>query len=186
MTSAGKMGGTRVRLRSFTNSLPLALLRARESMMTRFRAPLRTFNVTEQQWRVLRALSSVEKTEVTVLARATCLLPPSLSRILKDLEDRGLITKTQDMEDLRRSIVSITQAGLAVIEGAGPQVEEIYGEISDAFGLERTRQLQDLLSELEATIRDLPPVPEYETAIPQPPPTEGRSHIRGRPKKKIA
>lgn len=90
------------------------------------------------------------------------------------------------MDDLRRSIVSITPTGLDVIEGAAPQVEELYSEIADAFGSERTRQLQDLLSELEATIRNLQPVPEYEPARAELHHSEGRSHMRGRPKKKIA
>ena len=79
---------TRTRLRSFSKSLPMSLLRAREAVMRHFRASLRQHNITEQQWRVLRALAEVRKIEVTELAHATFLLPPSLSRILRDLEQR--------------------------------------------------------------------------------------------------
>ena len=104
-TPAGN-GKMKVRLRSFSNSLPMSLLKARESVMQRFRSSLRLFNITEQQWRVLRALSSVESIEVTVLAKATFLLAPSLSRILKDLEERHLVIKTPVAKDLRRSLVS--------------------------------------------------------------------------------
>ena len=43
-------------LREFDRSLPMALLRAREAVMARFRPLFRLHGVTEQQWRVLRAL----------------------------------------------------------------------------------------------------------------------------------
>ena len=54
--------------------------------MNYFRPGLHHFGITEQQWRVLRALTTVETIEVLALAEATFLLPPSLSRILKDLD----------------------------------------------------------------------------------------------------
>ena len=44
-------------MRTFSQSLPMALLRAREAVMRRFRPGLRCHGVTEQQWRVLRALA---------------------------------------------------------------------------------------------------------------------------------
>ena len=81
-------------MRTFSHSLPMALLRAREAVMRRFRPGLRRHGVTEQQWRVLRALAHSGPMEVTELASATFLLPPSLSRILPDMETRALIRRT--------------------------------------------------------------------------------------------
>jgi hypothetical protein len=46
----------RVVLRDFSKSLPMALMRTREAVMKRFRPSLRDHALTEQQWRVLRAL----------------------------------------------------------------------------------------------------------------------------------
>ena len=43
-------------------SLPMALLRARELLMERFRPMLSAHGVTEQQWRVLRVLHESEGT----------------------------------------------------------------------------------------------------------------------------
>ncbi|MGM3243097.1 hypothetical protein ACS2VP_27140, partial [Bacillus cereus group sp. Bc237] len=48
-----------VALRAFSRSLPMALLRSRESVMVRFRPMLRAHGLTEQQWRVLRAMAAV-------------------------------------------------------------------------------------------------------------------------------
>src|SRR5687768_9524932 len=84
-------------LRSFDESLPMALLRAREAIMRRFRPILGRHDVTEQQWRVLRALDDANGS-VTVgeLSDQTFLLGPSLSRMLVKLDDRGLITRSAD------------------------------------------------------------------------------------------
>lgn len=61
------------RLPDFSRSLHMLLLRASESVMRQFRASLRAHGITEQQWRVLRALSGLAEIEVTDLARLTCL-----------------------------------------------------------------------------------------------------------------
>src|SRR5579862_3252337 len=94
--SDGKNGehvAHRVPMREFSRSLPMSLLRAREAVMRQFRPSLRQHGLTEQQWRILRALSAVDAIEVTELARTAFLLGPSLSRILRDLDARGLIDR---------------------------------------------------------------------------------------------
>jgi homoprotocatechuate degradation regulator HpaR len=139
----------RVRLRHFSKSLPMSLLRAREAVMRHFRASLRHFGMTEQQWRVLRALTAVNTIEVTALAEDTFLLAPSLSRILKDLDERGLILRRTSQADLRRGLVSISPLGLELIERAGVESEAIYREITGRYGSERLAELQSLLRQLE-------------------------------------
>ena len=79
----------RAPMREFSRSLPMSLLRAREAVMRQFRPSLRNHGLTEQQWRILRALTAVDTIEVTELARVAFLLGPSLSRILRDLEARA-------------------------------------------------------------------------------------------------
>jgi homoprotocatechuate degradation regulator HpaR len=93
----------RVPMREFSRSLPMSLLRAREAVMRHFRPSLRDHGLTEQQWRILRALASIDAIEVTELARVAFLLGPSLSRILRDLEARHLIERKVAKADLRRS-----------------------------------------------------------------------------------
>lgn len=165
----------RVRLREFSRSLPMSLLKAREAVMAHFRHSLQHFGITEQQWRVLRALTSIETIEVTALAKATFLLPPSLSRILKDLEVRGLIHRRTPREDMRRGLISISERGRALIEQAGIHSEAIYVEITSRFGKERLTKLQETLRELELAMAEpinlanLPP-PLRESASPPPPP----------------
>ena len=91
--SGRRTAARRVPMRDFSRSLPMSLLRAREAVMRQFRPSLRHHGLTEQQWRILRALAAVETIEVTELARSAFLLGPSLSRILRDLEARQLIER---------------------------------------------------------------------------------------------
>ena len=139
-------------MRAFSKSLPMELLRAREAVMRRFRPELRNHGVTEQQWRILRALAHGGAMEVSELAEATCLLAPSLSRILPDMEARQLISRRQGETDLRRSVISLERKGLRLIAMHAPNAERIYDEIAKQFGTERLTQLFTLLRELEETL----------------------------------
>ncbi|MGB3503132.1 MAG: homoprotocatechuate degradation operon regulator HpaR [Mesorhizobium sp.] len=158
MSDANRERPANVKLRSFSKSLPMSLLLARESVMQRFRTSLHLFNITEQQWRVLRALSSIAEIEVTALAKVTYLLTPSLSRILKDMEARKYIIRRPAPDDMRRALISISPQGLKLIDAVAPYSEGIYAEINKEFGKERMDQLQQLLKELGDTLNALPPI----------------------------
>ena len=140
------------RLQPFPRSLPAILMRAREAVMTHVRPVLRAYDMTEPQWRVLRTLASVDEVEVTQLAEMVFLLPSSLSRILKDLTDRGLIQRRTSTQDLRKGLVSISDQGMAVIEAANPQTAEVTSEIERLFGSDRLGRLERLLEELEEAL----------------------------------
>ena len=129
------------KLPDFSHSLPMLLLRGREAVMRYFRPSLLEHDVTEQQWRVLRALTTVDEMEVMMLADATYLLPPSMSRILKDLQRRGLVTRRSDRNDLRRNLVAITPKGNDLISTLSPRSEaaiscrSLAGASSELFAL---------------------------------------------------
>jgi homoprotocatechuate degradation regulator HpaR len=144
--------GRRAPMREFSRSLPMSLLRAREAVMRQFRPSLRNHGLTEQQWRILRALTAVETIEVTELARTAFLLGPSLSRILRDLEARHLIERRTAKADLRRGVVSISPKGLKLIEAVAPNSEAIYAEITTRFGARKLAELQDMLGVLEHSL----------------------------------
>jgi homoprotocatechuate degradation regulator HpaR len=142
----------RAPMREFSRSLPMSLLRAREAVMRQFRPSLRNHGLTEQQWRILRALTAVDAIEVTELARVAFLLGPSLSRILRDLEARDLIERRTAKADLRRAVVSISAKGLKLIEAVAPTSEAIYAEITSRYGARKLAELQDMLGVLERSL----------------------------------
>jgi homoprotocatechuate degradation regulator HpaR len=139
-------------MRDFDRSLPMSLLRAREAVMDRFRPVLRAHGVTEQQWRVLRALAATGPIDAGGLAEVCCLLPPSLTRILRDLLGRGLIARHTSAQDQRVSEISITAAGEALMAQVGPHSERQYRQIAELLGPGDLERLYALLDRLEARL----------------------------------
>jgi homoprotocatechuate degradation regulator HpaR len=154
-SQASRAAAHRVPMREFSRSLPMSLLRAREAVMRQFRPSLRRHDLTEQQWRILRALAAIEAIEVTELARTAFLLGPSLSRILRDLDARGLIERKTAKTDLRRGVISISEKGLRLMEVVAPSSEAIYAAISRRYGAKKLAELQDMLGALEASLAGL-------------------------------
>lgn len=171
-----------VKLRSFSKSLPMTLLLAREAVMNRFRPALNMFNITEQQWRVLRALSSIKEIEVMELAKVTYLLAPSLSRILRDMEGRGLVERRQAPDDLRRSLISISANGLKLIDAVAPYSESIYAEIAETFGKQNMEALQQFCRELTESLNALPPLSYTESELSEDIGLIVGTNARGRPR----
>jgi len=159
---ANKAPVRRMPMREFSRSLPMSLLRAREAVMRQFRPSLRHHGLTEQQWRILRALAAIETIEVTELARVAFLLGPSLSRILRDLEARHLIERRIAKADQRRAVVSISAKGLKLIEAVAPSSEAIYAAITKRYGARKLAELQDMLGALERDLSEWPVIGDIE------------------------
>ena len=135
-------------LPSTSRSLPIAMLRARETMMAPIRHMLNKAGVTEQQWRVLRVLDEHGTMDPKDLALGASLLNPSLTRIMQLLEKKGLITRADHPTDRRRVLVGITEEGLALLRAAAPESAAIFARLEERYGRERVEQLLDLLNKL--------------------------------------
>ncbi len=133
-------------LRDFSRSLPMALLRAREAVMTRFRPDLRAHDITEQQWRVLRALTaSATPLAPTEISQMTLLSLPSLSRLLKTLEVRGILRRTAHGSDLRTAQLALSPKGRRLVHEIAPLSEASYAEIERVVGADDLQALYDML-----------------------------------------
>jgi homoprotocatechuate degradation regulator HpaR len=136
-------------LRGFERSLPMALMRAREAVMQQFRPSLNAHDLSEQQWRVLRALTASDTPKsVGQLADETFLLGPSLSRMLTTLEERGLISRTAGHADARRSEIAATHLGHELVATIAPISEQRYRWIEEQIGTDELDQLYRLLDRL--------------------------------------
>lgn len=134
--------------RNTRRSLPIALLRAREAVMSHFRPMLARLDVTEQQWRVIRVLAEAGTLDASDVAEKAFILAPSLTRMIKSLEERGYITKHKDKGDGRRVLLQIEPAGLKLVNMVSPDSRAIYDNIEARYGRERVEHLIDLLNEL--------------------------------------
>ncbi len=139
-------------MRDFAHSLPMELLKAREAAMARFRPMLREHGLTEQQWRVIRALAAIDKVDAGELARRSFLLAPSLTRILQHLESEKLVKRSSDQHDQRRAVFALTAGGIKLFSKVGPDSEVLYANIEREFGNEKLELLYDLLAEFYQTL----------------------------------
>jgi homoprotocatechuate degradation regulator HpaR len=148
-TETDDAAGATEKLRDFSLSLPMALLRAREAVMARFRPLLRAHDITEQQWRVLRALTaSPEPLKPSEISRMTFLSLPSLSRLLRTLEARGLMVRSAHGADLRAAQLALSPAGRSLVEAIAPVSEARYAEMGEAIGADDMASLYALLEKV--------------------------------------
>ncbi len=131
-----------------SQSLPIALLRAREKVMKPARLLLVDAGVTEQQWRVVRVLVEEGPMDPTTIADRAVLLLPSLTRILQKLQEKGYITRTRDEQDGRRQVIKATPEGCRLIADNIPAAKSYAGKLRDHLGSERYEQLLELLHDL--------------------------------------
>ena len=135
-------------LREFQKNLPMALLRARESVMAHFRPLMRDHDITEQQWRVVRALHGADGMEATALAEQTLLLMPSLTRILKSLEEQKLVKRFAVEGDNRRKLIRLAARGRDLYAKMAPLSEAEYKKIESRIGAEKLEELYKLLGDI--------------------------------------
>ena len=124
------------RIRRFSESLPMQLLRARETAMSYFRPILQSHGVTEQQWRALRAL--YERGELTAagLAAECAILAPSMTRIIRYLSGEGLVLASRSRNDQRELRLRISARGRRLVDRIGPEIEAAYARICDRMEAE--------------------------------------------------
>ena len=130
----------------------MQLLKAREATMERFRPMLRDHGLTDQQWRVIRVLATHPEMDASELARMSLILPPSLTRITRNLAAEGLVVRRSGTPDQRRVRLSLSAAGLQRYRAVVPSSEAIYRTIESCFGSAKLDQLLDLLTELNQSL----------------------------------
>jgi len=133
-------------------NLALLLLQARESVMGNFRRILNHHGLTEQQWRVIRAIhdngAPMEQWQIC----ATChILSPSLAGVLARMEEMQLVERNRVDTDQRRILVSLTPRSGALIAAIAPLIEQQYAYLEESVGAETVRNLYEALDRFLAS-----------------------------------
>jgi homoprotocatechuate degradation regulator HpaR len=127
----------------------MLLLRAREASMAHFRPLLARNGLTEQQWRVLRALADRNGMEAAELARRTIMLRPSVTGVVDRLARDGLVERRRDRGDGRKVCVWMTRKAKRLYERIAPQVEREYARIQAQFTRDEWEGMYAALEHLE-------------------------------------
>ena len=126
-------------------NLPRLLLQARESVMAHTRPGLREYGLSDQQWRVLRVLGEHGVLETGRVAREALILGPSLTGMLNRMERDGLVERSQDPADQRRTVVELTKKGRKLVEKLAYLIEAHYALMEQSLGKQKLVQLYALL-----------------------------------------
>lgn len=135
-------------MRKFDDSIPIKLLKAREAAMSFFRPILQEAGITEQQWRVIRALNEYDELESKKLAELCCLLSPSLTGIVNRLEQMELIQRRRSSEDQRRVLISLSPKARELFQQLSPRLESRYRQMTEQLADGEIDQLMQLLDKL--------------------------------------
>ncbi len=133
---------------SFGNSLPMMMHRTLDAIMPKYRELFSKYELTEQQWRVLRVLWTTGRVTSIQLAQSTLLPAPSLVGIIDRLEKKGLVVRLRSKQDRRVVYVSATPIGKALGKEVAPFVDEINDGIQSAVSEKEWNALQQTLEKI--------------------------------------
>jgi len=133
-------------------NLPQLLLQARERVLSQFRPIFHAYGLTDQQWRVLRAIHDAGPLEPRQIGEFCCISSPSLAGILARMEQMTLLSRQRLDEDQRRVRVTLTPAGAKLMRALVPRIEQTYRELEQRLGAEAIEQLVAQLDHVLGTI----------------------------------
>lgn len=116
--------------------------------MQRFRPALNVQGVTEQQWRILRALLQEDGLEPRQLCERCLISSPSIAGVLARMEEAGLIGRERMGHDQRRVKVTLTPRAKAIGDRMAPIVEQQYADLEALVGVQALQQVYDVLDTL--------------------------------------
>ncbi|MGH6829158.1 MAG: MarR family winged helix-turn-helix transcriptional regulator, partial [Rhizomicrobium sp.] len=106
--------------------------------------------LTFSQWTVLMALREWGDITAAHVARRICHDAGSLTRLLDQLERRGLVARTRNKTDRRAVALSLTARGKSVLETVLPRVVDFWNRLLGDFTESEIRQTISLLTRLAA------------------------------------
>ncbi len=147
-------------------NLPLLLLQAREGVLAHFRPILAAHGLTEQQWRIIRALleaqGALEPRQIGQLCRISS---PSLAGVLARMDELGLVHRERVAQDQRRVMVTLSPRSRSLADRMAPQIEAMYTHLEAHVGADVVARLYASLDEMIQVLEDLPdadidPIPD--------------------------
>jgi DNA-binding MarR family transcriptional regulator len=129
----------------------LHIRRASRILTQVYDAAFRPIDLVQTQFTLLVAIHLFESVPITHLAEELFADQTTLTRNIKVLEKRGLVTITPGA-DRRIKLVSLTAEGQAVLEQAMPLWEQAQAKLMQQFGQQKWQMLLSLLAEVKTLV----------------------------------
>lgn len=92
--------------------------------------------ITMQQLRILMTLHQEGPQTVSALARSTCMAGANISALAKRLATEGFLHRERGRGDERQVYLSLTQQGLAMMQGFENQCDNVYAGLASNISSE--------------------------------------------------
>lgn len=113
-------------------------------------------DLSHAEYGVLRCLSLNEDREIHMsrLAATASVTPSHLSRIVGRLEKRGLLTRTTDPADARKTLARLTDSAADLLAEVEPgYVAEVRSRVFELLDTQQVNQLEDLAEAILTPLR---------------------------------
>lgn len=113
---------------------------------------LRPFNISQQQFNILRILRGMHPQPATVKLLTERMLDKmsNASRLVEKLKQKDLVKRLPCEDDRRRVDISITEKGLELVGEASVEIEADMARIRSVLTTDEAQQLSDLLDKVRA------------------------------------
>lgn len=116
--------------------------------------PLKT-GISHSEFCLLNIITdSADGMTVSAIAAELDVTPPAVSRSLKSLESRGLVTRETNLINRRNTMVRLTDNGRELLVNSRKQIDAVMKRVHEKMGEERKNQLCGLLSEMTEIIEN--------------------------------
>jgi DNA-binding MarR family transcriptional regulator len=111
------------------NCLCLHVQRAARALARRFDVALRPLGLTNGQFSLMMSLNRPHPPGMKPVADLLAMDQTTLTAALKPLERRGWVTISRNPDDKRGRLLSLTEAGKAILSAAVPIWEKTHAEV---------------------------------------------------------
>jgi DNA-binding MarR family transcriptional regulator len=138
------------------SSIPYILFRLTNKLVQSLRETLAHLNIgqiTVAEWRILSSLKSRHgDSTINELVKCTIINQPVISRIVREMQERGLVKKYKQNQDRRVTRVRITKKGDELFNAIYPHLQRSRNQLVDSMSTDDVNQLRTLLKQMQANM----------------------------------
>jgi DNA-binding MarR family transcriptional regulator len=137
------------------DSIGYLVKRTQRLMLERVEQRFASHGYTFQQWVVLMHLRDGLAQTIADLSRVLNHDSGAMTRLIDQLEERGLIERRRSAEDRRVVELHITPAGLSDVEAMIPLAVDMLNDVLDGFTRGEVKQLKSMLRRIATRVQEL-------------------------------
>ncbi len=113
-----------------------------------------SLGITVEQWTVLACLWHQDKVTQQTLSDITFRDKPSMTRLIDNLEKRGLVVRVPDATDRRAKLIHLTQKGVDLEKKSTDIVNDLVAKTLDEFSEKEVEICRNVLKKVFSKLSD--------------------------------